>query len=154
MKPIEYCLDRILDELKISWEDAARPPLKAEQLLTEFEAPAGRHEFFKSIILKLVNDGYAYFMHDPIPTMNDPLDWFTKRTMLTAEGLYLISEGGYQKRKINRDAENTRLDKIERGQRDFRRTQNVLLILVALGTLIAALYYCVDLYWHHGWFHF
>ena len=156
MKSIEYCLDRVLQELNKSWDNPNRPPLDSESLLREFEVPLGRHEFFKGLMRMLIEDKYAY----PIVLYNSgnpafsELDHFTKRVMLTPLGFYFIEQGGYAQRKINRDAENIRLGKIERGQRDFRRTQNVLLILVALGTLMAGVYYCVELYWNHGWFHF
>ena len=72
----------------------------------------------------------------------------------TFYGRMFALKGGYHGAISRQNDGNIRADKIERAQRDFRRTQNVLLILVALGTLIAALYYCVDLYWRHGWFHF
>jgi hypothetical protein len=64
---------------------------------------------------------------------------------ITFEGLLFYQQGGYEQELIRHRAENTRLDNIESSQRQFRRTQNVLLTLVAVGTLVAALYYSVEL---------
>lgn len=154
MKPIEYCLDRVLIELKRSWENTARPPLDSEQLLTEFEVPLGRHEFFKSIVLKLVNDGYAHFLVREIPTVTDPLDWFTKRVMLTADGLYFISAGAYQQKKISRDAQNTRLDAVEAYQRAQARTLTRLTGWIAGGTIALALIELIKMAIEYHWFAF
>lgn len=73
---------------------------------------------------------------------------------VTFAGRFWAERGGYLGEHQRQNVENIRAGKIERAQRDFRRTQNVLLVLVALGTLMAGVYYCVELYWNHGWFHF
>lgn len=100
MKPIEYCLDRILEELQKSWELKDRPPLDAASLLREFEVSQERHEFFKSLINKLIKDGNADFLDDVPSYRNASLETYKTRTMLTAEGYYLIAEyGGYRKKK-------------------------------------------------------
>ena len=72
----------------------------------------------------------------------------------TFDGRLFAADGGYQG-KINRqNAENTRLAKLEQSQKDYQIWMTWLTAILAVGTTIAALYYCVDLYWHHGWFHF
>ena len=63
MMPKEYCLDAILRQLEINWsnqKDGNITPLNVTELLKDFKIPA-RHEFFKGLVRKLENDGYAEF---------------------------------------------------------------------------------------------
>src|SRR3977135_290263 len=96
MKPIEYCLDKVLQELKKSWDEHSRPPLNSTNLLQEFEVPQERHEFFKGIINKLVDDGNADFLDEIKDQKAASLETYEQRTIITASGYYCIKvHGGY-----------------------------------------------------------
>ncbi|HXD92312.1 MAG TPA: hypothetical protein VNX01_03825 [Bacteroidia bacterium] len=72
---------------------------------------------------------------------------------ITWEGRLFILDGGYIGQYDNRYAEKIRVDKIELSQKNFRYTQNVLLILVSVGTLVAAWYYLNEMnaHYYHWW---
>jgi len=156
VKPIEFCLDTLLSKLKESWELTERPPLDAEALLRDFEVPQERHEFFKGLMRMLIEDKYAYPInsYNPGNPVSSELDYYTKRIMLAPLGFYFIEQGGYSQRKINNDAESTRVGKLETNQMANQRRMIWLTAILAVGTTLAAIYYCVELYWNHGWFHF
>ena len=103
-----------------------------------------------SILKRLEKDGYVE-CDDRAVTHEHPENRVYR---LTFDGRFWIENGGYHAEADRQNAESIRVGKIERAQRDFRRTQNVLLILVSLGTLMAGVYYLVELYWNHGWFRF
>jgi hypothetical protein len=69
-----------------------------------------------------------------------------KLIMLTPEAQYIIRiEGllfdGYEQRLIKNASENIRLEKLETAQRDNQILTTRLTILIAFGTLVAAIYY-------------
>ena len=72
----------------------------------------------------------------------------------TFEGKVFNDLNGYAGNSIRRNAENIRLDKIEKNQRVHRVWMTWLTAILAVGTTLAAIYYCVELYWNHHWFHF
>ena len=72
----------------------------------------------------------------------------------TFEGEVFEITGGYQGKSNRQNAENIRLDKIEKNQSLHRLWMTWLTAILAVGTTLAAIYYCVELYWNHGWFHF
>ena len=86
--------------------------------------------------------------------MNEHLNWFTNGIMLTADGLYFISAGAYQQTKINREAENTRLDAVETYQRAQARTLNRLTGWIAGGTIGLALIELIKMAIEYHWFQF
>jgi hypothetical protein len=116
------------------------------------------------ILNKLVKDGYVYKtdmkveyqLPEEIRYIADPIFYFKT----TFEGEYIKTTHPYQELQNQREAfrlqkisENKRLDKIENAQKQFRRIQNVLLTLVAVGTLIAAAYYLLEVGKHLHWWH-
>jgi hypothetical protein len=64
----------------------------------------------------------------------------------TFEGDFLLLFGGYSQKYSNQNAENIRVDNLAKRQKRYECNQTVLLSLVALGTLIAACYYAVELW--------
>lgn len=116
-------------------------------LLAKFELP-NKHEFFKGIIDKLVKDGFAEHLSE-IPKDRN-IDHFQKEVVITVTGYYHISNNGYDQVRINRDAENTRVGKIESSQRTSRHWMTGLTIILAVGTTIAAVYYAIEIlkYYH------
>jgi len=99
------------------------------------------HEF-NLIIDKLLKDDYIF--KEQIDKSQPP------RFGINYIGYIFNSEGGYEQKMINDDDENTRMDKIEENQKFHRRALTWLTSLVAVGTLIAAIYYSVELlkYFH------
>ncbi|MDP9078654.1 MAG: hypothetical protein M3O71_14580 [Bacteroidota bacterium] len=64
---------------------------------------------------------------------------------------------GYEQQILNRISENTRLENLETGQRVSRNQMNFLTGVIAAGTLVAAIYYSIEVYkefhlffHHHG----
>lgn len=97
MQPLEFCLDRILEELKKSWDNPDRPKLCATDLLKEFGIPQDRHELFRSLINKMIDDGYVDFIDKVEDRKSASLITYEERTMLTAVGYYFIaSKNGYK----------------------------------------------------------
>jgi hypothetical protein len=95
-----------------------------------------------SILNKLVKDEYAELVRvNPFDK-----DEFYERWQIAFEGRVFIEQGGYTQQRANLNAEKIRMDKFDNAQKDFRRSQNMLLSLVALGTLIAAVYYLSQLF--------
>jgi hypothetical protein len=105
-----------------------------------------------SILKKLHNDGYLEYDDRGV----DPFDRNANARIyhITFEGRFWVESGGYQADFLHENAENTRLEKIEKSQKLYRLWTIWLTAILAVGTLIAALYYATELYWNHGWFHF
>lgn len=128
MKPMEYCLDRLLEVMREN-ESKVTPttpkePFYVPELLAEFEL-AENHEFFKGFIYKLHDDGYVYF-NGNIPNDKN-LQWFTHNTYLTVQGYYFLeAKNGYRgeqrRRKITTIAQISQI------------------VLIVLGTVAAGIY--------------
>ena len=108
--------------------------------------PAKREELIM-IIDKLRKDDYV-IMISP--------DQF----QISFEGDLLIKSGGYAKKYADDERENIRLTALESFQHEYNVAQrkqattlNWLTFWVAVGTLIAAVYYLTELYWKYHWFH-
>ncbi len=146
MEQIDYCLDRILQELRKNWNDSSRPPLKAEELLREFKAPEGRHEFFKGLIEKLHKDGFIRFLN-PYSTMETEMDYYQRETILSVEGYYLIENGGYRQKSINTNQERERIRVLE----TYPNILNRRTLWVVYGTFflgfVELLKWCYDNHW-------
>jgi len=97
-----------------------------------------------SILKKLVKNEYVEF-HDISSMRRHP------QYSITFEGKVFTEQGGYRQKLMNESSENIRLVKIENAQKQFRRVQNVLLTIVAAGTLIAAVYYIMEIGIHFHW---
>jgi hypothetical protein len=144
MKPIEECLDRLLLDLKHSYETDGRPPLNYPELEKYFDAPLKRHEFFKELIDILVENNHAKFLPGE-PYRND-LEFYIHFTMITTKGLYFINyEKGYVQQKINRNAENTRLRNIEKNQRAQGNYMIALTVILAASAVVAIPYYLLEI---------
>lgn len=130
MKPIDYCCDRVLEELKKSWDSEKNIALPFDSLLKEFEVPRQRHEFFKSLIKKMEKDGFVYMMdkYDE----NTDISQFASRSWLTAEGYYFIEHGGY-----------TNLT--QKKQRE-KMLQLLAIWVAAIGTGLAGLYALIQFF--------
>src|ERR1017187_90720 len=137
MKPIYECLDYLLDHL---YNNRFKPEGQwidfdvDHKVMPDLEL--NNHHEFKGLIDMLVDDKYAFFLggHE------EELDHYRKRTMITPKGIDFKFNNGYAGKIIRQNAENIRLHNIENSQKLFRRTQNVLLFLVAVGTIVAACY--------------
>lgn len=156
MQSMEFCLDAILLKLVRDWNNYGdeRLELNAEDLLTSFDLPPQyrKHEFFVRLIDRLIRDGYAEIINSR--PAESKIDIYQRNIIVTIEGYFLITqEGGYTQKKINRDAENTRLASLEYHQKYHRRWMTALTTILAVGGLIAAVFYLAELYWKYGWFH-
>ncbi len=92
MKSKEECLDETLKALLESWKTEPRTPIPSEKLLESFGI-AQKHEFYKSLIRKLVSDGYAEYKC-PVPS-DDNLDFYQKEILITLDGVFLLDNKGY-----------------------------------------------------------
>jgi hypothetical protein len=80
---------------------------------------------------------------------------------VTFDGKLFFEQGGYSKKYAHDESERNRLTALESSQLEYNEAQrkqaatlNKLTFWVAVGTLLAAVYYMTELYWNHGWFHF
>ena len=119
-----------------------------ERLLVENNIKLDGEEITR-ILNKLIKEGYVEHFdrhlrhHDPY-TLSPEID---RHYWISFEGKLLIETVGSYEQKIKNDAaENSRLIKAERATR-------ILTIILAFGALIAAVYYCTELYWKYHWFH-
>lgn len=101
---------------------------------------------FDQMLKKLIKDGYL----TDNPSKDNPNKSFY---FISFEGRLFFESGGYKQKIIDDASENTRLDKIEMSQKVNRRWMTGLTLILAVASLLAGLYYCVELYWKHHWFH-
>ncbi len=144
LSPLEE-LDLVLKEINgvvSAVEHTHNQPSDAEVLYEYFK---GQNKFISKInlnriLIKLEKDTYI--------SKNENGEY-----SVTWEGRLFILDGGYIGEYDNRYAEKIRVDKIELSQKNFRYTQNVLLILVSVGTLVAAWYYLNEMnaHYYHWW---
>jgi len=100
------------------------------------------------ILNKLVKDAYidAHKKEETFDAIFGKKVITTIRYQTTFEGYIFAEQGGYKAEIKQANAESTRLIAVE--------NQTLLLTLIlAVGALIASVYYVVELYWQHGWFH-
>lgn len=101
------------------------------------------------ILKKLLNDGYIMeddrfdktkFGHDTVYRIN-------------FEGRLFLEQGGYEGVNTRQNVGNIRVANLENHQKRHRMWMTRLTIILAAGTTLAAIYYCVELYWKYHWFH-
>jgi len=68
---------------------------------------------------------------------------------ITFDGYVKNLKDGYEGEIKDRNAENIRVGKLENRQKRYELNQTLLLTLVALGTLIAAWYYLIEIWKHY-----
>ncbi len=110
----------------------------------------------RMILEKLVKDKYAQEIKEEVryegpAFLKPPGGTWSYSYKLSFEGKVFIQQGGYREQfKVN-VAENIRLDNLEKRQKHFEWNQTLLLTLVAVGTLIAAVYYLMEIGVHYHW---
>ena len=110
------------------------------------------------IINKLIRDNNAeeikvQMHYDGPPQFEPPGGTWNIFYKISFEGSLLITNGGYTQLAINDAYENTRLEKLEKKQKENQIFLTWLTVVLAFGALVETIYYLVDLYWEHGWFH-
>lgn len=100
LKKLHECLDIVLRQLVIDWENYGddRKELDNQKILTEFglQEPWLKHEFFVGIIDRLIKDGYAALIKSR--TSDSEISNYQKNTIITITGYYFIKkQGGYTK---------------------------------------------------------
>lgn len=109
------------------------------------------------ILNKLIKDEYIKDEWVDVREKNLPLgiEKSVLHYLITFEGkIFLDYPGGYVKQAEEQNAESIRLEKIESDQKASRNQMNVLTAIIAAGTLIAAIYYGVEIYKEfHSFFH-
>ena len=69
------------------------------------------------------------------------------------EGTYFIlHQGGYTGIEQLKNAENIRLEELEKKAKVNQTFLLWLTVLASVGTLLQAIFALAELYWHHGWF--
>lgn len=128
MESIEYCLDVLLKRLDQNWKPSERDHLNVNEFLTEMGYPI-RHEYFISLIDKLISDGYTKL--SPTDETLNEIDLYQKRTIITIEGHYFVKENrSFVVEKRLRDTEK---------DRQFNKTTKVAIGGVILGAVLTAL---------------
>ncbi len=144
MKTIEECLDIILRELVKNWDkpNNEREFLSSKDILTKFDLPdtMQKAEFFKRLIFRLVNDGYAEFNTHLQMDRNSHLNQFEDYPLITIEGHYFIKkQNGYTQEKQDKitllAAAEDRNQRMERNEVRLTRWTKRLFY----GTIVAAL---------------
>lgn len=101
------------------------------------------------ILQKLKKDEYIF-----IQDVTASHDFFQINSyFLSFDGKLFIESGGYTQAIINENAENKRVEALEHSQRATSNRMTYLTIILAVGALIAAIYYLTELYWKYHWFH-
>jgi len=103
------------------------------------------------ILSRLERDGYI--LYDDRAVKAGDQSFSDRVYRITFDGKYWIERGGYQAALIHENAGNRRLGKLETTQIQYQIWLIWLTVILAVGTLIASLYYITELYWNHGWFH-
>lgn len=120
----------------------------------------GLHELvILQIVNKLIKDGYVDYderninSHYP-PSFNAPVD-IVRDYFVTFEGnFFLLKPGGYVRQEVLDLSENRQLEKLENAQKVSRNQMNFLTGVIAVGTLVAAIYYGIEIYKEfHLFFH-
>lgn len=94
-----------------------------------------------AIINKLEKDDYIY-------------DVANKCYRLTIEGQYFILNGGYNNEKINKNKESIKISELELRQSQMEYRLFLINVAIAVGALIASVYYLSELCWKYHWFDF
>ena len=105
----------------------------------------------KLILDKLEVDRFA--THDYVEGQKSITGTKMPTYKITFEGLYFSKSGGYYQKSLNDTSENIRLKSLEVSRQSQGRALNWLTFWIALGTIIAAIYYLTELYWKYHWFH-
>ncbi len=126
MKPLEYCLDRILEELEENWvNENTRPPLNRTELFIEFEMTKRHDEHFMQLIDILKEKKLVEIKDNPPRTPDN----YQTETLITVLGTHLLSQGGFQAEKVEEKRESQR-----RIDTDARLSIGT--ILLAIGTFL------------------
>jgi hypothetical protein len=154
MKSIEYCLDVVLRKLRDNWDKNPLPPLEADNILEEFELSKERHEFYRSLINMLIDDGYADFLYSPPLKDRRDLDmgFYQTKPILTARGYYFIDQGGYTQKKINDSSLEAEVNKATSFQLSLASKLNFLTLWIAGGTIGLALIELTRMALENHWF--
>jgi hypothetical protein len=111
IKSIEYCLDELLKELKKNWDDHGRLHLDGEGFLKKVGYPI-RLEYFKEMIDVMIEHGYVRHRNDRAGYATE-YKWYEGESIITARGLFFISNGGYQQRLLEEKSYSARIASLE-----------------------------------------
>lgn len=109
----------------------------------------------ESIVNKLQKNEYAYEVELLVPDMLG----VGAQTMfysykITFEGEVFKTLGSYQGLQNEKNVQLARLLQVEYEAKVNRNWMLYLTALLTFSALATIVYYCVDLYWKYGWFHF
>jgi|GEM_PF-5665949 len=108
---------------------------------------------FTRIIKKLDKDGFVECEMQGTPVHSQQRDYKYPHYKITFEGETLLDlEGGYSGRLTSQNKEKVEVDKQRILQMRLQTKLNRLTFWIAIGTVIAAIYYLNELYLK-GWFH-
>ncbi len=104
------------------------------------------------VIAKLIEDKYirhAYYNNVIVDGKNIPnVPFYT----LTFDGLFFLNNGGYAGEMKRENAENIRVETLEKSQKANANRMTYLTIVIAVGTAIAAWYYLIEVgKFYHWW---
>ena len=151
LKVESYALEQLDTVLSCLWANMDKRLFLstiAELLKDEKSVPFGH---ILSILKKLEKDEYVEY--DDSAVADSDFEFTFRVYRITFDGRVWMERGGFLGDQVRRAAENTRLESIEANQKFHRLWMTWLTAILAVGTVIAALYYATELYWNHGWFH-
>jgi len=146
---LEYLRDNIAIEGTFLYYDKRRADAnnQAHYLFKHLKEIGVKDQFWLPLIYYLDDDKYI------------DLDWQPKeeeaahnppnQLKITFRGIMFINSGGYSQKKINDDAQNNRLEKLEQSQKDYQNYIVWLTGILALGTTVAGVYYFLEIYDTH-----
>lgn len=101
---------------------------------------------YNAIIQKLVDDG----MLSEKDAFDLPPESRPEEYNITFKGRLWFEAGGYQGERNRLNAENTRVNTVEKRQRAYESNMVLLTWILAIGTSIAALYYLLEIQKNHS----
>lgn len=101
---------------------------------------------FKEALLKLNKDGNIR-----IETIQKENRIFksvdiSHKYFITFEGILFLSNGGYKSFEENKIKENDEIKLLKQQQKQLEKKNLILTVLIAIGALVAAVYYLIEIY--------
>ncbi len=110
----------------------------------------------RTILNKLTKDEYADEIkserrYEGYPIFKPTEAIWDYSYKISFEGEFLREQGGYKQQKINNTSESIRLENHEKNQKFHRKALTWLTSLVAVGTLVAGVFYLIEIGRHFHW---
>ena len=129
-------LDGILTYIRANSKFATEDDIKGNM-------PEREKHYFERAILMIEKDGYVFSKDKSIPSGSRTTFY------ISFEGLVFLEQGGYRGEYERNLSEAARLASLESRQAQAERNLLILNSLIAFGTLVAAVYYVLEILRHY-----